>query len=64
MSCAHVPNKPTTTSMRAKGIDKYANSQTIMCTQYTGNTLQKQQCVHNTQTKMKPQYSLREVENT
>ena len=27
----HVPSKPTTASMRKKGIDKYANAQTTMC---------------------------------
>ena len=37
--------------MRKKGIDKYANSQTTMCIQYTGNTIDKQECVHNTQTR-------------
>ena len=31
-----------------KGIDKYANLQITMCTQYTGCTVHKQQCVHNT----------------
>ena len=30
-----VPSKLTTTSMREKGIDKYANAQTAMCTQTT-----------------------------
>ena len=29
------PSKPTTTSMKEKGIDKYANVQTTICTQIT-----------------------------
>ena len=43
----HVPNKPTTTSRRKKGIDKYANAQTIMCAEGTSNNVcrtHKQQC--------------------
>ena len=44
--------------MKEKGIDKYAN------TQYTGNTVHKQQCVHNTQIKIKCQYSSQEGEST
>ena len=31
----HLTNKPTTTSMRQKGIDKYANAQATMCAQTT-----------------------------
>ena len=30
-----VPSKPTTTSMKEKGIDKYANAQTTIRTQTT-----------------------------
>ena len=41
----------TTPSMQNKGIDKYANTQTTMCTQYTGNTVHKK--LYKTQTKTK-----------
>ena len=35
-----VSSKPTTTtSVREKGIDKYANAQTTMCTQSTNNNV-------------------------
>ena len=41
-----VPSKLRATStIKEKGIDKYANALTKMCTQYTGNTMHKQQCV-------------------
>ena len=35
----HVPSKRTITSMREKGIDKYANAQTIMCAKCTSNNI-------------------------
>ena len=38
----HVPTKSTTISIRTKQIDKYANTQTTMCTQYRENTVHKQ----------------------
>ena len=31
----HIPRKPTTKSIRDKGIDKYANAQTTECTHTT-----------------------------
>ena len=33
----HVPSKPTTTSMREKGINKYTKAQTAMCSEFTSN---------------------------
>ena len=35
----HVPSKPTTTSMRRKGIDKYANAQTTMKSQQSSRKI-------------------------
>ena len=35
----HILSKPMTTSMKEKGIDKYANAQTIMCAECTSNNV-------------------------
>ena len=34
-----IPSKPTTISVRIKGIDNYVDAQTTICTQYTNNNV-------------------------